>query len=237
MMVCFGVWEHTMKNVLMAAAIASLAGAASADVYADSVGDINAGTFGDFTHLDIAQVEVTNDATWLYFDITVAAMSADWGKYLVGIDTGLAGSSDGAWPRNIDWGGNIDHFVGSWADSGTGAEVHAFSGAWGLLDATYAAGTDIMSSGADHGINIHRIAVSLSSLGLSVGDSFNFDVATSGGGDSDPGVDHLSLAGEATPDWGTGSASGALLSYTVVPTPSSLALFGLGGLVAGRRRR
>ena len=199
--------------------------------------DINVDTFGGFPHLDITQVEITNDATWLYIDVSVASMSADWGKFLVGIDTGLAGSSDGAWPRTIDWGGNIDHFVGSWADSGTGGEVHSYSGAWGMIDATYAAGTDIMTSGADHGINVHHIAVSLASLGLSVGDTFGFDVATSGGGDSDPGVDHLSLAGEATPDWGTGSQSGALLSYTVVPTPSSLALVGLGGLVAGRRRR
>ncbi len=225
-----------MRNLLMAAAVASLAGAASAEVYMDTVGDI-AGTFSGMDHLDITQVEMTNDASWLYIDITVASMSADWGKYLIGFDTGGAGDSGAGWARNINWG-SIDRFVGSWADSGTGAEVHEFDGAaWSRIDATWDAGTEISSSGADHGINIHRIAVSLSSLGLSIGDTFGFDVATSGGGDSDPGVDMLSLDAEATPDWGTGSTSGEFLSYTVVPTPSSMALLGLGGLVAGRRRR
>jgi len=233
-----------MRNLLMAAAIASLAGAASADVYADTAGDINPATFGGFPHLDILQVEVTNDASFLYFDITVAGDldATNWGKYLVGMDTGReTGDTAGGWTRNISWGAGITDFVGTWADdggSGVGGELHALNGgAWGLTDATYAAGIDIVGDDSGHAAGTQRIAVSLAALGLSIGDSFGFDVATTGGGDGDPGVDHLSLAGEATPDWGTGSTSGQFLSYTVVPTPSSLALLGLGGLVAGRRRR
>jgi len=228
----------------MAAAIASLAGAASADVYTDSVGDINPATFGGFPHLDIVQVEVTNDASFVYFDITVAGDldATNWGKYLVGMDTGReAGSSAGAWGRNVDWGSGITDYVGSWADdggSGAGGELHALNaGSWSLTDATYLGGGQILGDDSNHAAGTQRIAVSLAALGLTIGDSFDFDVVATAGGGGDPGVDHLSLAGEATPDWGTGSTSGTYLSYTVVPTPSSLALLGLGGLVAGRRRR
>jgi len=224
-----------MKNLLMAAAIASLAGAASADVYMDSTGDL-AGTFAGFDHMDIASVEITNDATWLYIDISVVAMSADWGKYLVAMDVAGAGDGTGGWTRNIDWG-TADYFIGSWADSGTGGELHAYAAGWSMVDATWAAGTEIQTSGADHGIGVHHIAVTLASLGLSVGDTFGFDVASTGENDPNGGVDHLSIAGESTPGWDDGSVAGQFLTYTVVPAPSSLALVGLGGLLAGRRRR
>ncbi len=230
-----------MRNVLMAAAIASLAGAASADVYGDATGEL---FDNNFTHLDIVSVEVTNDASFLYFDITVAGDldATNWGKYLVGMDTGReAGSTTGGWGRNISWGAGITDYVGSWADdggSGAGGELHALNGgAWALTDATYLAGTEIMGDDTNHAAGTQRIAVSLAALGLTVGDSFGFDVASTGGGGGDPGVDHLSVAGMSTPGWGDMSTSGAFLSYTVVPTPSSLALIGLGGLVAGRRRR
>ncbi len=77
--------------------------------------------------------------------------------------------------------------------------------------------------------------VSLASLGVGAGQTFYFDIATSGGG-NDPGVDHLSRSDAATPGWGTASTAGGFLSYTVVPTPGALALLGVAGLV-GRRRR
>jgi hypothetical protein len=77
--------------------------------------------------------------------------------------------------------------------------------------------------------------VSLAALGVGAGQTFYFDIATSGGG-NDPGVDHLSRADQATPGWGTASTSGNFLAYTTVPTPGALALLGLAGL-AGRRRR
>ncbi|MBL4809305.1 MAG: hypothetical protein JKY43_04515 [Phycisphaerales bacterium] len=237
-----------MRNLLMAAAIASLAGVASADVYMDTAGDLNA-SFVDgggvpFAHLDITQVEITNDANFLYIDISVAGDidATNWGKYLVGFDMGSGTTStSGGWGRNISWGSGIDYFIGGWADeggSGVGAELRNFDGAaWNVTDATYLGGGLIMGDDSAHAAGVQSYIVSLAALGLSVGDTFGFDVATTGGGGGDPGVDMLSLAGEATPDWGTGSTSGAFLSYTVIPTPSSLALLGLGGLVAGRRRR
>lgn len=239
------------KALMTVAALAMIAGAAQADVYTDNTGwHVTGGDIHDFffqqgfDHLDIAQVEVTNDASFIYFDITMVGDldATSWGKYLIGMDTGrVAGSSTGGWGRNIDWGSGITDFVGSWADdggSGAGAELHAWDGgAWNLTDATYLAGTEIMGDDSNHAAGTQRIAVSLAALGLGHGDVVLFDVASTGGG-FDPGVDHLSRSDFATDDWANQSMSGDYRAYTVnIPAPGSAALLGLGGLVAMRRRR
>lgn len=241
------------KALMTTAAVALLAGAAHADTYSDNAGNhLDGGDVHDFfysqgfTHLDITSVEVTNDADFLYFNISVDADidATNWGKYIIGMDTGRnAGDNStdpGSWNRNVDWGRGITDFVGSWADdggSGAGAELRSWDGsAWGLTDATYAAGTDIMASDAGHAFGIQQIVISLSALGLTVGDTIEFDVFTTGGG-TDPGVDHLSRSDFATDDWANQSTAGDFLRYTVVPAPGSLALLGLGGAVAIRRKR
>ncbi len=238
------------KTLMTAAALAMFAGGAQAEVYLDNSGwHVTGGDLHDtfysqgFDHLDITQVEVTNDANFIYFDISVVGDldATNWGKYLIGMNTGRnAGTNTDAWGRNIDWAGGLTDFVGSWADdggTGVGAELHAWDGAaWNLTDATYAAGTEIMGDDANHAAGVQRIAVSLSALGVGVGDVIMFDVATTGGG-FDPGVDHLSRQDFSTDDWGNQSVSGQYLSYTIIPAPGSAALLGLGGLVALRRRR
>ncbi len=238
------------KTLMTAAALAMIAGGAQAEVYLDNSGwHVTGGDLHDtfysqgFDHLDITQVEVTNDANFIYFDISVVGDldGTNWGKYLIGMNTGRnAGTNTDAWGRNIDWAGGLTDFVGSWADdggTGVGAELHAWDGAaWNLTDATYAAGTEIMGDDANHAAGVQRIAVSLSALGVGVGDVIMFDVATTGGG-FDPGVDHLSRQDFSTDDWGNQSVSGQYLSYTIIPAPGSAALLGLGGLVALRRRR
>ena len=241
------------KTTLSVALLALLAGGASADVYNDNTGNhLDGGDVHDFfysqgfNHLDITSVEMTNDADFLYINISVDADidAVNWGKYIVGFDTGRNdgdNSTDpGSWGRNVDWGRGITDFIGSWADDGgsaAGAELRSWDGgAWGLTDATYAAGTDIMASDAGHASGVQMLTVSLASLGLSVGDVLEFDIFTTGGG-ADPGIDHLSRDDYATDDWANQSVAGEFLSYTIVPAPGSVALMGLGGLVATRRRR
>ncbi|MEM9064629.1 MAG: PEP-CTERM sorting domain-containing protein [Planctomycetota bacterium] len=246
-----------MKHIAFAAAIAMVAGAASADVYNDASGRaIAPGVGGDmhpffddqgFSHLDISSVEITNDSQWLYIrvDLVGDIDATNWGKYAIGIDTGNSvGDNSNGWGRNIDWGRNINFWSATWADdngSGFGGEFYGYDdggGAWGLIDATYAASTDIAGDDSTHGA-AQSWRLSLSALGIGIGDTIEFDVVSTGGG-ADPGVDHLSRSGAgdfATTEWGVTSTAGTFLSYTLVPTPGAIAVLGLGGLATGRRRR
>ncbi len=240
-----------MKRAVIAAVAAGLAcSAASADVYNDNVGGTASG--GDlheffngmgFTHLDISGVEVTNDSQYLYINISTDGLVSDqnWGKYIVGIDTGAnAGDNStdpGTWNRNVDWGRGITHFLGTWADDGGslqfGGEIRGFDGSnWNLVGATWNGDSNISGTSAAG----QMIVVEFAALGLSIGDSFEFDVFSTGGG-ADPGVDHLSRSDAATIDWGTTSVAGDFLSYTIVPAPGTLALLGFGALAGARRRR
>lgn len=233
-----------MRQILMAAAIAALAGGASADVFSDNSGNHLAG--GDlhdffasqgFNHLDIVSVSITNDATNLYVDIQLNADldATNWGKYALAINNGHTATDAGnGWGRNIDWNGQgITHWVATWADDGgsaIGGQVWSFNGGWSETGAL--AGTDDSQHAAGHQI----FTVALADLGLGFGDVMLFDVVSTGGG-NDPGVDHLSNAQFATDSWGTTSVAGNFLAYTIVPAPGAFALLGLGGLAAARRRR
>ena len=75
-------------------------------------------------------------------------------------------------------------------------------------------------------------------LGLVAGNSFNFDVFTTGGGGTDSAIDALGNPAQSVANWGDAYDSGVnVKSYTitVVPEPTSLALLGLGGLLLLRR--
>ena len=237
-----------MKSMTVCAAIAAAAGLASADVYSDATGEVfDAG----FTHLDLASVELTNDADWLYISVQTTGDldGTSWGKYAIGLNNGkdAAGTGNG-WGRNIDWGGqSITHWSATWAadgGSGAGGEVYNYDGAnFNLIDATYGAGTDIQGDDSMHAAGAQMWRSSLASLNLVIGDTFTFDIITTGGTGGDPGVDHLSRADQSTPFWDTQSVAGQFFSYTVVPAPGAVALMGLagvaglGGRVAARRRR
>ncbi len=56
---------------------------------------------------------------------------------------------------------------------------------------------------------------SIYSLGMSIGDTLTFDIATTGGSTTDPGVDHLSRSDQATDGWETPSTAGAFLEYAL----------------------
>ncbi|HBZ96555.1 MAG TPA: hypothetical protein DEO57_01765, partial [Phycisphaerales bacterium] len=62
---------------------------------------------------------------------------------------------------------------------------------------------------------IIRVTIPLERIGVDAGDSILFDVASTGPGDGDPGVDHLSNPQQATPWWYVQSVAGPFLSYTI----------------------
>jgi uncharacterized protein (TIGR03382 family) len=222
-----------MRTALALALVAGLASVASAQAtYTDSQNELFNNGFG---HLDITSVNVSHDANNITFVINVrdSLDASDWGKYCLGIDTGAVGGNAGnGWGRNISWGTGqgIDCWVGSWVDSGGGAELR---NPLNLIGATY--NNDFQGSVSDGG-TVRTIVLSRAALGLTGNDTFRFDVVSTAGGGGDPGVDHLSRSDMATSDWGVQSTAGQFLTYTI-PTPGALALVGLGGLVAARRRR
>jgi MYXO-CTERM domain-containing protein len=182
------------------------------------------------SNLDISSVSVTSDATTLYISVTTVSFET-WTKYMIFMKTGAGSSTtSNAWSRPVDFSGQtINHFIGSWVDQPTdNSQCVSWDGAnwdWG--------GSTTFANSVSG--NTVTWAVSLASLGLGQGDKLLFDVATSGGGGGDSGIDHLSRADPATGWWSDTSYSGQFLSYTV-PGPGALALLGLAGMV-GRRRR
>lgn len=231
-----------MNKWISCAAIAATAGLASADVYTDATGEL---FDNGFTHLDIASVEITNDATWLTVSVQTGGdlTATNWGKYGLAINNGQGGASDtgNGWGRPIDWNGQtITHWSATWADDGGdgfGGEIYNFDGAWNLLGATWNGDTNVVGDESQHAAGIHTWSILLSDLGVGVGDTISFDVITSGGGGGDPGVDHLSNDNMSTTDWSVASVAGQFDTYTIVPAPGAFALLGMGGLVAARRRR
>ena len=218
-------------KMLCVAALALSAGTSFGAIYADATGDIAVPN----PNLDISGVTVTNTATSLTFSIQVTdnVAATNWGKYLIFIDTNgnASGRADNPWTRPINTNGRLnDIYIGSWIDGGGGTQLWKDIGGWVQTDG----GVPDLSQAA---AGTTSITFSLAQLGLVPGQTIFFDVATSGGGSGDPGIDHLSVAGQATSGWGNPSTAGAYASYTLVPSPGSFGLLALGGLAALRRRR
>jgi hypothetical protein len=207
-------------------AVGAIASTAAADTYGDASLDL---FDNGFDNLDITSVDMSDDGVNLTIAVTTRGFQ-NWTKYMMYFDTAAGGTSSNAWSRPVDLAGReIEHYIGSWVDaSPNNAQFVSWTGsAWNW-------GSEMYLTNSVSG-NTVTWQVSLASLGLGAGQTFYFDVATSGGG-ADPGVDHLSRADQATPGWGTASTAGGFLSYTTVPAPGAIALLGLAGL-AGRRRR
>jgi hypothetical protein len=233
------------KATCCIAAVALAGGVASArPVYPDPIDLDPFFASQGFTHLEIIQVTMNNDLTNLYVDIQLAGdiAATNWGKYCMLFDTkpGGVSSPSNPWGRNINTSVQSDFWMGSWVDSGGGAQLWKNNGVvWDGVEfaATYIPGSGISQSLANASLGVASYTIALSQLGLNIGDTFYFDVISTAGGTTDPGVDHLSVVGPATPNWGTASNTGPFLPYTVIPAPGAIALACIGILGASRRRR
>ena len=235
---------RTTSAVLAGALALGVAGHLNAnpDIFNDATGDIDPGLATGGGTLDLVSLEITNTATDIVFSLTVngSVNATDWGKFMIGIAQGGAPASNGnGWGRPINMdapNGGMTRWIGSWVDGGGGAENRAFSGgSWSLAGATY---NSNFGGFALAGNNI-TYTLSLSSLGLNLGDTFYFDAYSSGGGGGDTAIDALANPGQSVANWDdTYTSTGAnLFSYTVVPAPAALAVLGAFGLVRGRRSR
>ena len=235
-----------MKSLICALVAVSMIGSipAMAVTYTDATGEIDPGISNGGGTLDIVSMEVVNTLSDITFTLTLNGdiTATDWGNFMVGIaNQNAAGTTTGnAWARpiNLDAGGGngMTHWIGSWVNAGGGSQLWDYTGTWngpGVLS-----GFSLVA-GAQSTI---AYTATLASLGLSVGDTFAFDAYTSGGGGTDSAVDSLSNPNTSITAWGqTYNSDGAagLSSYTVVPEPTSVALFGMGALLMSRfiRRR
>lgn len=233
--------------VFSVAVLAASAGVASAQ-YPDPVNDTFLGNSAPW--MDLAGVSVSDNGTDLFITIQASGPynnndgSQNWAKYLVwfDLDGAASGNEGNGWGRNVDTNRASDYYVGTWVDGSGGGEIYRATGSnngdWSRTDATWEGSTRIALDNSQAALGITVIRVNLAAIGATEPNTkIFFDVATTGGGGGDPGVDHLSRADFATTAWDVQSVSGEFLSYRTVPAPGALALVGMGVMVAGRRRR
>jgi len=191
-----------------------------AAVYNDASNDL--GNNG-LANLDITSVEVTNDSVNLVIAVTTRSF-ATWTKYLIWIDTPAkanAAANSNGWgrPASMATGEGADFFVGSWVDATPGnAQLWEFTSAWNEHSTSPL--TNLIAG------NTVTFTIPLSTLGLSTGNVIKFDVATSSGGGTDPGIDHASKqtqsnTGTGDAVWASPSTGGPMLSYTVAALADS----------------
>ena len=214
-------------------------------LFNDATGDIDASLATAGGTLDLVSMEVSHTATDIQFKLTVNGNigSTDWGKFMVGIanNKGNGTSASDGWNRQITMSANggMTNWLGSWVDSGGGAENYSKQASWGLTGATYNSnfGNFALAAGAQSTITY---GVSIASLGMSIGDTFSFDAYSSGGGSSNSAVDALANPIVAITGWDNPYNSGTSTSFsytlTAIPAPGAIALVGLAGLVARRRK-
>lgn len=225
----------------------SIVSPAMAVVYTDALGDVNAPMTGyGNPNVDLASLEITNTATDITFKFTTNTSdiaSPNWIKLNVVMRRGGglldSGANGNGWLRPYALAGGADRFIGGWVDGGSGGfEARQYNGTdWGGTSpagATYNSTPGMVSviSG-----NTASYTVNLSTLGLSLGDTFTFDATTTGGGGNDGAWDPLSMStGQITaPD--QASVLNSNLQYTVVPEPASMTALALGAAALLRRRK
>jgi hypothetical protein len=238
------IYEHNRRGlsilgsglIAIAALVVPVGQSEASTVYNDTTGETIG---GGNPHIDIVSVEVQNDGTDIMFTINLLGdpIATDWGKYMIGIDGAAGGDTAGnAWGRPISMSSGMDYWIGSWVDFGAGAEVYSWDGvSWALGHATYNPPSDIGTPALT--TSSVKLTTTLSSLGLSLGDTFTFDVFTSGGGGGDTAVDALSDPNQTVADWPIAYNSTSTLTYTAVPEPTTLGLGAVSILCLALRRR
>ncbi|NCC52540.1 MAG: hypothetical protein EOM20_15165, partial [Spartobacteria bacterium] len=123
------------KLCVLVFACLGVACACASVIYNDAIDEIDPGIGDGGGTLDIVSVEVSNTDSNLVFALTVngSISITDFGKFLIGIATGGSGTTNGnGWNRPINLDspvGGMDYWIGSWVDSGGGAELWSYDGA------------------------------------------------------------------------------------------------------------
>ncbi len=229
----------TKTRSFVLAAVLLLAGPALGAIYNDATGE--GSILNTWPHLDISSVEVKNTATNISFQINLVGnpIATSWGEYQIGINSISGGATNGIVPngRPITMSvGGMDYWIRSW---NTGAETYHWNAAgssWVQDNATWAPPSAIQSPVKT--TNSVTLTMTLASLGMSVGDSFFFDVSSSGSTATDSAVDALANPNptSASGDWASPYDSGTnVYKYTVTTdAPPPLPPSGVGATLPYR---
>lgn len=235
-----------MRELFIATVTLGLSAATQASVIGTTYTDATNDLFdSSLTNLDLVSAQFSNDATHLHLSVTVRGdvSTTTWGDYMVFIDSTpsltVPNRSDAEGPRGnpfhrgFEAPAGTDAFIGSWLDDGGGNLSYMYEGGrWNQKET----GTPDLARAAS---GIVSWTFSLESLGLGIGDTFRFDVATTGGIDGASSVDLLSTD-VIRPGWGFDEDATLDLTYIVA---GSTAVPGIGGIAAlaglglARRRR
>lgn len=260
----------SLAVAILAVGASVFAAQGNSSPYTDAIGDISpdigSGNPGGGT-LDITGMEISAVGSDLIFALTVNGdvSTTDWGKFMIGIApfTATGTTTGNGWGRPINMAlspagspapQGMSYWIGSWVDSGGGAQL------WTLAGGTSGGGTDGAWSGPGTlagfsftagATSTMTYTVPMASVGVAPGDTFSFDAYSSGGGGGDTAIDALANPNIAVSTWGETYTSQPLAlsgpglnSFTVpVPEPSTVVLSacGIAGTAAGgrllRRRR
>ncbi|HOW97003.1 MAG TPA: PEP-CTERM sorting domain-containing protein [Kiritimatiellia bacterium] len=229
-----------MKKVLFLASLVAAASVQASIIVNDSLSEVFVSANGT---MDIVSMEVSHTASDLIFTLAVNGdvTNPDWGNFMIGIaNMKDAGSTTGnGWnrPINLDAGSGygMTHWLGSWVNSGGGAQLWTYSvGAGGGTGGNWSGPAALAAYSFVSGpTSTVTMTVTRSSLGLTGNDTFYFDAYSSGGGGTDSAVDALSNPNQTISDWPnpyTSSGTTGLSTYTI-PEPSTAMLMGVGALV------
>ena len=235
-----------MRELFIAILTLGLGAGAQASVIGTTYTDATNDLFdSSLSNLDLVSARFSNDATHLHLSVTVRGdvSATTWGDYMVFIDStpslsapdrdDAEGPRGNPFHRGIAAPASTDAFIGSWLDDGGGNLSYTFEGGrWNQKET----GTPDLTRATSGTVSW---TFSLESLGLAIGDTFHFDVATTGSSDGSSSVDLLSTS-SIRPGWGFDEDSTLDLTYTVA---GSTAVPGIGGVAAlaglglARRRR
>jgi hypothetical protein len=177
--------------------------------YNDGTGEVGV-PGGTYPQLDIVSVTVTaSPATnQITFRIVLDGdpTAPDWGNYMIGLKSGSGGAVSGTgWSgRPINYPSGMTHWIGTW---NTGGEIWTFAGSWTR--------TGNVTPVKDSATKSVTLTIPFGALALSSGETFTFDVYTSGGGGTDSAVDALSAPATSISQWNEAFSSTAPLQFTM----------------------
>ena len=201
------------RFAIPALCVCSFVTATAQTSYTDGTGEI-AVPGGPYPHLDIETVQVSTAAATSQITFRIYTegdpTSPGWGVYMIGVKSGTGGavSGVGGSGRPIHFPSGMTHWI--IAGSG-GGQVWTYGASWtqaGTVTQTRDAATKSVA-----------LTLSYSTLALSLGETFTFDVYTSGTGGGDGAVDALSVSTSSITGWGDAFSSTAPRSFTM-PTSS-----------------